>query len=116
MKIESYKQSMYRWTSVFVTCLLLALTAEANAQYKNQDTNRESRGMPGNYGELSSLSHSEELLRGQLELPDGKLEVLQETITGTVVDSSTNETLPGVNIAVKGTTTGTSTDSEGAYE
>ncbi|HLR30934.1 MAG TPA: TonB-dependent receptor [Fodinibius sp.] len=107
---------MYRWTSVFVTCLLLALTAEANAQYKNQDTNRESRGMPGNYGELSSLSHSEELLRGQLELPDGKLEVLQETITGTVVDSSTNETLPGVNIAVKGTTTGTSTDSEGAYE
>jgi TonB-linked SusC/RagA family outer membrane protein len=39
-----------------------------------------------------------------------------EQITGTVTDASSGESLPGVNIAVKGTTTGTSTDSEGNYE
>lgn len=49
-------------------------------------------------------------------LGEEKRVVQQETITGTVVDSSTNETLPGVNISVLGTTTGTSTDSEGAFE
>lgn len=39
----------------------------------------------------------------------------QQTVTGTVVDASTSETLPGVNILVQGTTTGTSTDAEGAF-
>ncbi len=38
------------------------------------------------------------------------------TITGTVSDAQAGETLPGVNIMVKGTTTGTSTDSEGNFE
>src|SRR5699024_1950410 len=33
--------------------------------------------------------------------------VIQETITGTVTDASTGETLPGVNILVEGTTMGT---------
>lgn len=41
---------------------------------------------------------------------------VQEQIQGTVTDASTGEPLPGVNIAVKGTTTGTSTDQDGAYE
>lgn len=36
-------------------------------------------------------------------------------ITGRVVDISTGEPLPGVNIVVKGTTTGTVTDMEGKY-
>jgi TonB-linked SusC/RagA family outer membrane protein len=37
-------------------------------------------------------------------------------VTGTVVDASSGESLPGVNIAVEGTTTGTSTDADGNYE
>lgn len=37
------------------------------------------------------------------------------TITGTVTDTQSGETLPGVNITVKGTTIGTATDSEGVY-
>ncbi len=40
----------------------------------------------------------------------------QETITGTVTDGQSGEALPGVNILVKGTSTGTSTDAQGAYE
>ncbi len=37
------------------------------------------------------------------------------TVKGTVTDAQTGETLPGVNILVVGTTTGTSTDSTGHY-
>ena len=40
---------------------------------------------------------------------------VQQTITGTVFDAETEESLPGVNIVVKGTTTGTATDREGAF-
>ena len=40
---------------------------------------------------------------------------LEKTITGTVTDLSTGETLPGVNIVVKGTTVGTVTDIDGNY-
>ena len=39
-----------------------------------------------------------------------------ETVSGTVTDAESGETLPGVNIAVKGTTTGTSTGANGEYE
>lgn len=40
----------------------------------------------------------------------------QEAITGTVTDAESGEKLPGVNISVKGTTTGTSTNAEGRYD
>ena len=39
----------------------------------------------------------------------------QEQLRGKVTDSETNESLPGVNVLVKGTTVGTVTDVEGAY-
>ncbi|MEX2565273.1 MAG: SusC/RagA family TonB-linked outer membrane protein [Cyclobacteriaceae bacterium] len=42
--------------------------------------------------------------------------VFQETISGQITDSQTGEPLPGVNIVVAGTTTGTTTDSEGNFE
>jgi TonB-linked SusC/RagA family outer membrane protein len=41
---------------------------------------------------------------------------IQEEISGTVTDAQSGETLPGVNILVKGTTTGASTDQNGQYE
>lgn len=41
--------------------------------------------------------------------------VVEKTITGRVTDLSTDETLPGVNIVAKGTTTGTVTDVDGNY-
>jgi TonB-dependent starch-binding outer membrane protein SusC len=39
----------------------------------------------------------------------------QETVTGTVVDAGTGETMPGVNIVVMGTDTGTATDLDGNF-
>ncbi|MGD8427690.1 MAG: TonB-dependent receptor [Balneolaceae bacterium] len=40
----------------------------------------------------------------------------KETVTGTVTEAATGETLPGVNIIVKGTNIGTSTNGEGDFE
>ena len=38
------------------------------------------------------------------------------TVSGTVIDGSTGEPLPGASVVVKGTSTGTSTDIDGKYE
>ncbi|MEM9830273.1 MAG: TonB-dependent receptor [Bacteroidota bacterium] len=40
---------------------------------------------------------------------------IEQTISGKVLDLSTDEPIPGVNILVKGTTVGTLTDAEGNY-
>src|SRR5699024_992677 len=39
-----------------------------------------------------------------------------ESVSGTVTDAQTDELLPGVNISIKGTTAGTSTNTNGEYE
>ncbi len=39
----------------------------------------------------------------------------QQSVTGKVTDSQTGSPMPGVNVVIKGTTTGTSTDAEGKY-
>lgn len=41
--------------------------------------------------------------------------IREEIVTGTVTDANTGEPLPGVNIAIKGTTRGTSTDLDGKF-
>lgn len=48
------------------------------------------------------------------EIPES--EVIQEIVSGEVTDQNTEEPLPGVNITVKGTTTGTSTNADGLFE
>lgn len=40
----------------------------------------------------------------------------QSTLEGTVVDSKTNQPIPGVNVIIKGTTNGTSTDFDGKFK
>ena len=39
----------------------------------------------------------------------------QQNVTGTIIDSETGETLPGVNILVKNTNIGTVSDLDGSY-
>ncbi len=51
----------------------------------------------------------------QLMLASSLAWAQNNSVSGTVTDSETGETLPGVNVLVKGTTTGTSTDTEGNY-
>ena len=43
-------------------------------------------------------------------------EIIQELVTGTVVDAQSGETLPGVTISVKDTNIGTATDVDGEFE
>lgn len=57
--------------------------------------------------------------RSLLLIPVANLEpeeVMQETISGVITDAQTGEALPGVNIVIKNTSTGTSSDITGAYE
>ena len=44
-----------------------------------------------------------------------KMPAPKQTITGKVIDGSTGEALPGVNVLVEGTTVGTATNAEGKY-
>ncbi|MEX0906515.1 MAG: TonB-dependent receptor [Balneolaceae bacterium] len=46
----------------------------------------------------------------------GSDRAIQETVRGQVVDAQTGEALPGVNILLQGTSTGTSTDADGEFE
>ena len=39
----------------------------------------------------------------------------QTVLTGTVTDGTTNAPLPGVNLVIRGTTTGTVSDGDGKY-
>ena len=49
-------------------------------------------------------------------LSEGNMEVVFATVRGKVSDAQTGETLPGVNVLVKGTTSGTATNARGEYE
>lgn len=55
------------------------------------------------------------LLVGLLFLGLQVLQAQNRTITGTVTNENTGETMPGVSVVVKGTTTGTTTDFNGKF-
>ncbi len=61
------------------------------------------------------ISASGQLVLLKMQQPESN-EDLQEMVTGSVTDAQSGETLPGVNVLVKGTTTGASTDNEGSFE
>lgn len=50
-----------------------------------------------------------------LTIASSTLALAQNTITGKVTGGQANEVLPGVNVVLKGTSTGTSTNAEGMY-
>lgn len=45
-----------------------------------------------------------------------KIDVLQEEVQGSVIDGETGDPIPGVNVAIQGTTVGTTTDSDGNFQ
>lgn len=61
------------------------------------------------------FSRDGHLVINTIERPFKEVSV-QEEVEGTVTDAETGESLPGVNIIVKGTTTGTTTDTDGNYQ
>lgn len=60
---------------------------------------------------ISANGHLVILKREEIRLQD-----IQETIRGQVTDARSGETLPGVNVVVKGTSIGTATNVEGEFE
>lgn len=66
----------------------------------------------------NQLGHMKKILTLFLLLIGGLLQQAQaqdRTIAGTVLDRATNQGLPGVTVLVKGTTVGTSSNSDGKY-
>ena len=65
----------------------------------------------------SMVHQSTLIVNGPLPMPYvlNKQHLLEQTVTGQVTDLSDGETLPGVNVLVKGTAIGTVTDMEGNY-
>lgn len=64
---------------------------------------------------INETIHVEKLVKAAAYVVE-ELSVQQvQTITGRVLDSETSESLPGVNVVIKGTTTGTVTDVNGRY-
>lgn len=66
-----------------------------------------------------AISSNGQLVVMKREVDEGNIPIsgiFQETITGTVVDAHTGEALPGVNIVIEGTTSGTITDVDGWFE
>ena len=63
------------------------------------------------------LAYQKHTARTYLILEKSEAEVaMQETVSGRITDAQTNDALPGVNILLKGTTTGTSSDVDGQFE
>lgn len=62
-----------------------------------------------------ALSKNRQLVLLKMQVPE-PIELIQETVTGVVTDAQSGATLPAVNVSVKGTAIGTSTNEEGKYE
>lgn len=63
-----------------------------------------------------SISEDQRVLVVKQKQENSQLEDIQEEITGRIIDSQTGEPLPGVNILLRGTSTGTSTDGDGNFK
>lgn len=92
-----------------VSSKLVTYQADGQSIFKVLDDVLEGTGL------FATLSQNKKvLLIKKKKEPDQK--VTQSTVTGTVTDGKTGKTLPGVNILVKGTTNGTTTDENGTYK
>ncbi len=64
---------------------------------------------------LNDTSGTAQVLATNRSLPSSSQRTADQTITGRVTDGSTGSGLPGVSVVVKGTSRGTTTDTDGNY-
>ena len=88
-------------TTETVSDILLLVSKETRLKFKQVNNNIS----------ISPISKSEER-KGVERI---KFELAEVIVTGKIRDSNDNETLPGVNVVLKGTSIGTVTDVEGNY-
>src|SRR5690554_2977768 len=67
-------------------------------------------------GYEAAISNRRELLLLKKPAPEKQIEAVQKKLTGLVQDAATGESIPAVNVFVKGTSIGTSTDGNGNFE
>lgn len=68
-----------------------------------------------NFKRIDETIHVEKAAGSVIRTPDKVLPQQGQTVSGRVVEKDNNEGLPGVNVIVKGTATGTVTDANGNY-
>jgi TonB-dependent starch-binding outer membrane protein SusC len=103
---EIEKQSSYRF---FYNEAFADLDRRINMSVDNQDINKTMNDLLY----LSDMSFK--VLDNNLVVIAPRKELQQRTVTGVVTDAASNEPLPGVNVFIRGTTTGTTTDIDGRY-
>ncbi len=92
-----------------IACLLILVTVLAVENATAQQTQSRESNTPNELNRMTYLSTS------VIQNTPSNSDERSETITGRVTDSQTGEPLPGVNIIIQGTSTGTSTDADGAF-
>jgi len=93
-----------------IACLLILVTVLAAENATAQQTQSRESNTPNELNRMAYLSTS------VIQNIPSNSDERSETITGRVTDSQTGEPLPGVNIIIQGTSTGTSTDADGNFE
>ena len=86
------------------------LDLEESELYSQGGSPQESKGML-----LSDVGNRNMVARKVLSVITTKDKLQQQVVRGVVVDATSGETLPGVNVMVNGTGTGTVTNIEGEY-
>lgn len=69
-----------------------------------------------NFRRINETIHVEKASRPGVKVVDEVFQQQSRAVTGRVIDQESNEGLPGVNVIIKGTTTGTVTDADGNYK
>lgn len=100
---------MIQYKSILIVFLAISLPVIAGAQVLEKTSSLGTMDFTSSETQKMSLS----------EIPqttEKKQEALIEIVTGTVTEAESDELLTGVNVLVKGTTIGTSTNIDGQYE
>ena len=95
--------------SVSCIAVVLMLVGILHANAVTLDTEKEKSLSALSYSELPGVTVNREDEKSQTAI------MQQQTVSGRITDSETGEPMPGVNVLVKGTSTGTITDVNGNY-
>lgn len=112
---------------LLVLCLMLSVFHAAGSAYsRNESFNQDDGNIimgevlqktenSSNFNFLFQTDPADLDRRSNFEVTDTRTEQQQIVVSGTVTDAGTGEPLPGVNIVIEGTLTGTITNIDGFY-
>lgn len=99
--------------------VLNQLVADSEIRYTSVDNHIVLTGRNSDLYKLPSITHDAVVSREDLNIeainPINNVVIQQTSVTGNVTSAADGQPLPGVNVVVKGTTIGTTTDINGAF-